>query len=597
MQLTTADWLVIVVYFAVNLCIGLYWYRRAGGSMQEYFVSGRDVPWWLAGTSMVATTFAADTPLLVTGLVFRYGIAGNWLWWAMALSGMLTVFFFARLWRRAGVLTDMEFVELRYAGRPAAFLRGFRALYLALPVNTIILGWVNLAMAKILEITLGIEKLHAVMFCLALTLVYTAMSGMWALLWTDLLQFVLAMIIVIVLAVSAVQAVGGMDALLTRVAAADAARGADTLALLPGSSSPWFLMFLVYLSVSWWASWYPGAEPGGGGYVAQRIFSAKNERHSLAATLWFNLAHYALRPWPWILTALAALVLYPGIQDPESAYVRVMVDHLPASLRGLMLAGFAAAYMSTVSTHINLGASYLINDVYRRFLRPQAAERHYVLASRLASVTVALLAAVATYFMTSIEWAWKFLISIGAGAGLVFMLRWFWWRINAWSEVAAMAASAVSSLFLQSRWAVPLVDWLRGFDPRLPAGPLDANDPHGFAWLMVLTTAFTTVAWVAATFLTPAEPETTLRAFYRRTRPAALGWRPIAVLEGAPSRQNLLRSAADWIAGCGLIYCALFGIGKLVLGQALAGAALLLAGVACAAFIFWDLQRRGWEEA
>lgn len=596
MQLTTLDWLVIVAYFAVNLGIGFYWYRRAGGSMQEYFVSGRDVPWWLAGTSMVATTFAADTPLLVTGMVFRYGIAGNWLWWAMALSGMLTVFFFARLWRRAGVLTDMEFVELRYAGRPAAFLRGFRALYLALPVNTIILGWVNLAMAKILEITLGIEKLHAVMFCLALTLAYTAMSGMWALLWTDLLQFVLKMGVVIALAVAAVQAVGGMDALIARVSAMDRARGTDTLALLPDSSASWFLMFLVYLSVSWWASWYPGAEPGGGGYVAQRIFAAKDERHSLAATLWFNLAHYALRPWPWILTALAALVLYPTAKDPEAAYVQVMVDHLPASLRGLMLAGFAAAYMSTVSTHINLGASYLMNDVYRRFLRPEADERHYVLVSRLASVVVAILAAVATYFMSSIEWAWKFLISIGAGAGLVAMLRWFWWRINAWSEVAAMSASAVSSLFLQSRMAAPLVEWLRRFDPQLPTGALDANHPHGFAWLMVLTTSFTTLVWVAATFLTPAEPEATLRAFYRRVRPAALGWAPIAALEPIPSRQNLLWSTADWIAGCAMIYCALFGIGTLILADATTGLLLILAAAACGAFIFWDLQRRGWEE-
>jgi Na+/proline symporter len=597
MQLTALDWLVIVAYFAVNLGIGLYWYRRAGGSMQEYFVSGGDVPWWLAGTSMVATTFAADTPLLVTGLVFRYGIAGNWLWWAMALSGMLTVFFFARLWRRAGVLTDMEFVELRYAGRPAAFLRCFRALYLALPVNTIILGWVNLAMAKILEITLGIEKLHAVMFCLALTLVYTAMSGMWALLWTDLLQFVLAMFIVIVLAIAAVNAVGGLDTLLIRVTEIDRARGSDTLTLFPDSSASWFLMFLVYLSVSWWASWYPGAEPGGGGYVAQRIFSAKDERHSLAATLWFNLAHYALRPWPWILTALAAVVLYPGTKDPEGAYVQMMVDHLPASLRGLMLAGFAAAYMSTVSTHINLGASYLMNDVYRRFLHKDAGERHYVLISRVASVVVALLAAGATYFMGSIEWAWKFLISIGAGAGLVFMLRWFWWRINAWSEVAAMTASAVSSLWLQSRFAAPLVEWLRGFDPQLPAGALDANHPHGFAWLMVLTTSFTTLAWVAATFLTPPEPEATLRAFYGRVRPAALGWWPIAALESVTTRQNLVWSAADWVAGCTLTYCALFGIGKLILADATTGLLLLLAALACGAFIFWDLQRRGWEEA
>ena len=595
MQLTTLDWIVIAAYFALNLGVGLYWYRRASGSMEDFFVSGRRAPWWLAGTSLVATTFAADTPLVVTGLVFRYGIAGNWLWWSMALSGILTVFFFARLWRRAGVLTDMELTELRYAGRPAAILRGFRALYLALPVNTIILGWVNLAMAKILEITLGIERLDAVMFCLTLTLLYTTVSGLWAVLWTDLLQFVLAMGVVIALAFSALEAVGGMEGLERRLTELDAARGMDSLAMAPGWESGWFLMFLVYLSVNWWASWYPGAEPGGGGYVAQRIFSAKDERHSLGATLWFNLAHYALRPWPWILTALAAVALYPDTSDPEGAYVRVMVDHLPPSLRGLLLAGFAAAYMSTVSTHINLGASYLVNDFYRRFVRRASPERHYVLASRVASVLVAVLAGVATYFMSSIEVAWKFLIAIGAGAGLVFMLRWFWWRINAWSEVAAMAAAGISSLFLQSPLAAGIVERLRTFDAQLPAGKLDAADAHGFAWLMVLTTAFTTVAWLAATFLTPPEPEEKLREFYRRVRPAALGWGPIAKLEPGGSSQSLLWSAADWVAGCGLVYSALFGIGKLIFGQVFAGATLLVVGAGCAGFIFWDLERRDWE--
>ncbi|HXE91475.1 MAG TPA: sodium:solute symporter family protein [Terriglobales bacterium] len=595
MQLSALDWAVIVGYFALNLGVGLWWYRRASGSTADYFVSGRRAPWWLAGTSLVATTFAADTPLVVTGLVFRYGIAGNWLWWGQALSGMLTVFFFARLWRRAGVLTDMEFAELRYAGRPAAFLRGFRALYFALPVNTIILGWVNLAMAKILEITLGVERLHAVMFCLALTMIYTTVSGLWAVLWTDLVQFALAMFVVIALAVAAVRAVGGVEALAARVAEMDAARGADSLGFLPGPESAWFAMFVVYLSVNWWASWYPGAEPGGGGYVAQRIFSAKDEKHSLAATLWFNLAHYALRPWPWILTALAAVVLYPQAKDPEAAYVRVMVDHLPASLRGLMLAGFAAAYMSTVSTHINLGASYLVNDFYRRFLRRGADERHYVLASRAASVLVALAAGVATYFMTSLEGAWKFLIALGAGAGPVFMLRWFWWRINAWSEVAAMSAAAVWSLVLQSRLATPLTAQLRDWDPQLPVGPLDPNHPHGFAWLMVLTVGFTTLAWVTVTFLTPPEPEGHLRAFYRRVRPASAGWRPIARLEGEASRQSLWWSAADWIAGCALVYGALFGVGRLLFGDRMGGAALLLTGAVAGAFIFWDLRRRGWE--
>jgi len=595
MQLSLADWLVVVAYFTINLGIGALYYRRASGSVSEYFISGRNVPWWLAGTSMVATTFGADTPLVVTGIIYRYGIAGNWLWWTMALSGMMTVFFFARLWRRAGVLTDMEFAELRYAGRPAAFLRGFRALYLALPVNTIIMGWVNLAMAKILELTLGVKRLSAVMFCLGMTVLYTAISGLWAVLWTDLLQFVLKMGMVIVLAVFAVRAVGGIHGLTSRLAAHDATTGSQSLAFVPDWTSGWFLMFLVYLSVNWWASWYPGAEPGGGGYIAQRIFSAKNEKHSLAATLWFNLAHYALRPWPWILTALVAVVLYPNLRDPEVGYIQVMIWHLPASLRGLMLAGFAAAYMSTIGTHINLGASYMINDFYRRFVKRDAGERHYVRASRLATIVVTLLAAVATYFMSSIEVAWKFLISIGAGAGLVFMLRWFWWRINAWSEISAMSAAGISSLLLQSRAATGLVEHLRSIDSRLPAGPLNASDPHGFAWLMILTTACTTVTWLVVTFITPPEPAAKLREFYQRVRPASVGWRAVIGFEQQPSKQSLLWSAADWIAGCALIYGSLFGIGYIIFGHPRTGIALLATAAACAAFIFWDLGRRGWD--
>jgi solute:Na+ symporter, SSS family len=594
MRLTWLDWLVIVVYFAINLAIGFYYYRRASGSVSEFFISGRNVPWWLAGTSMVATTFAADTPLVVTGMVYRNGIAGNWLWWNGALSGMLTVFFFARLWRRAGVLTDMELAELRYSGKPAAFLRGFRAIYLALPINTIIIGWVNLAMAKILELTLGISKLNAVMFCLAFTLLYTTISGLWAVLWTDLVQFILKMGMVIVLAVFAVIAVGGIDSLKLKLAAHDAVTGGQTLAFVPDWTSGFFITFLVYISVNWWASWYPGAEPGGGGYIAQRMFSAKNERHSLAATLWFNIANYALRPWPWILTALVAVVLIPNPSDVEGAYVQVMVDHLPASLRGLMLAGFAAAYMSTIGTQINLGASYLLNDVYRRFMAPTKTERHYVNASRLITVLVAVIAAIATYFMGSIQGAWKFLISIGAGAGLVFILRWFWWRINAWSEVSAMIAAGSASLFLQSRAATGIANALRSFDPALPLGPLDQNDPHGFAWLMIMTTAFTTVVWITVTLLTSPEPDSKLREFYERVRPARIGWRRFATGDGK-GEQSLLWATADWIAGCTMIYCSLFGIGHIILGSTWLGVGLLAIAGLCAGFIFWDLNRRGWE--
>ncbi len=595
MQLSWIDWVVVALYFAINLSIGVYYYRKASGSVGDFFISGRQVPWWLAGTSMVATTFGADTPLVVTGIVFQYGIAGNWLWWSMALSGMLTVFFFARLWRRAGVLTDMEFAELRYAGKPAAFLRGFRALYLALPVNTIIMGWVNLAMAKILELTLGIKKLDAVMLCLGLTVIYATISGLWAVLWTDMLQFVLKMSMVVALAVFAVRAVGGMGALKHALNAHLAPSGSSYIAFVPDWTSGWFIMFLVYLSINWWASWYPGAEPGGGGYVAQRMFSAKNEKHSLGATLWFNIAHYALRPWPWILTALVAVVMFPHIKDPETGYIRVMIQELPVSLRGLMLAGFAAAYMSTIGTHINLGASYLINDVYKRFLVHDKPEKHYVNASRVATILVTVISAIATYYMHSIQGAWKFLIAVGAGAGLVFILRWFWWRINAWSEVAAMSSAAVSSLFLQSRFADLVTNIVRRYDPKLPMGPLDATDPHGFAWLMILTTSFTTLSWITVTLLTKPEPEWKLREFYRKVRPSLAGWRHIAELEGGERPQSLKWNFLDWGAGCAMIYLSLFGIGKVIFGEWVLGIVMIAGAAAMLRFLFWDLDRRGWE--
>ncbi len=607
MQLTTLDWVVIAIYFAINLGIGFYYYRKASGSVGEFFVSGRSVPWWLAGTSMVATTFGADTPLVVTGFIYTYGIAGNWLWWSFALSGMLTVFFFARLWRRAGVITDMEFAEIRYAGKPAAFLRGFRALYLGLVINTIIMGWVNLAMVKILVITLGVSHLRALAITLAIAafiMVYTGASGLWSILWTDVVQFVLKMGVVTALAVFAVNAVGGIDSLKTKIAAHDAAlaNGTNTLAFTPDWTSGWFIMFLVFISLNWWASWYPGAEPGGGGYIAQRIFSAKNEKHSLGATLWFNIAHYAIRPWPWILTALVAVLLFPnpvnpttGKFDPEFGYMLVMIEHLPPYLRGLMLAGFAAAYMSTMATHINLGASYLMNDFYRRFVNKTASEGHYVTASRATTVFVTLLAAVVSFYMESIGGAWKFLLSIGAGAGLVFMLRWFWWRVNAWSEISAMVAAGLCSSILQTKVGMPVVTLLNSFDPKLPLVAMDASDPHGFAWLMIITTGFTTIVWLVVTFITRPEPVEKLKSFYDVVRPSAFGWGPIARESGFESKQSLLWATADWIAGCALIYFSLFGIGRLILGPATTGALYLLGAGLCVAFLYWDLNRRGWE--
>jgi solute:Na+ symporter, SSS family len=511
-QLTYLDWSVVALYFLFNLGVGLYYRSRAKSSVDEFFLSGRDVPWWLAGTSMVAATFAADTPLAVTGMVAVGGIAGNWLWWCFVASGMLTVFFYARLWRRSGVMTDIEFAEIRYSGKPAAFLRGFRALYLGIPINCIILGWVNKAMVDILSLVLGIgerQALWIVLGIIAVTAFISALSGLWGVLVTDVFQFVVKMGMVIALAVYAVRAVGGIEEMKRKLALVDAARAAShsgagsVLSFIPDLHSAWMplIAFLVYISLNWWATWYPGAEPGGGGYVAQRMLCARDEKHSLLATLWFNVAHYAVRPWPWILVALASLILFPGLPQPETGYVRVMILVLPPSLRGLMIAAFAAAYMSTIATQLNWGASYLVNDFYRRFIRRSAPQRHYVLMSRIATVFLTLVSAVVTSYLDSIAGAWKLLLVTGAGTGGVLLLRWYWWRINAWSEVSAMLSAFVVSLALQWGWH------------------FDTDKPEDFAWLMIITVSITTAVWLGVTLATAPESETTLLAFYRRTRP------------------------------------------------------------------------------
>ena len=581
MKLTVVDWAVIAAYFLFNLAIGFYYKARAGKNIGEFFLSGRNVPWWLAGTSMVATTFAADTPLVVTGLVARNGIAGNWLWWNFVASGMLTVFLFARLWRRSGVMTDVEFAEIRYSGKPAAFLRGFRALYLGIPINCIILGWVNLAMVKILTLTLGVTKSEAlwiVLGMIALTSCISALAGLWGVLVTDLFQFVLKMTMVIILAVAAVHAVGGISQM--KLQLTQIHRAGSALSFVPDLHSAWMPMitFLVYISVNWWAVWYPGAEPGGGGFVAQRMFCAKDERHSLLATLWFNIAHYALRPWPWILAGLASILLYPDLKDKESGYVLVMVDYLPPALRGLMLAGFAAAFMSTIGTNLNWGASYLVNDFYRRFVRKNAGERHYVAMSQVATVFLTIASAILTYFMGSIAGAWKLLIVTGAGTGTVLILRWYWWRINAWSEVSAMIAAFVVSLTLQL-----------GFG-------MDSDDPYGFAYIMLITVGITTVAWLAVTFSTAPEPTEKLVEFYRRVRPWAGGWAPVALqAPEIPPARDTAYNLLDWLCGCVLIYCWLFGIGKIILEDYATGFVLVAVGLAAGAVIYRDLSRRGWS--
>jgi len=589
LQLTYLDWAWIALYFAINAAIGFYYKSRAGANVSEFFLSGRNIPWWLAGTSMVATTFAADTPLAVTGMVARGGIAGNWLWWNFVASGMMTVFFYARLWRRSGVMTDIEFTEIRYSGKPAAFLRGFRALYLGIPINCIILGWVNLAMVKILMLVLGVTRLQALGIVIGLIVVtsfISTLSGLWGVLVTDLFQFAIKMGMVIVLAFAAVHAVGGMDALKLKLAAIDAAHGVSpggsgsVLSFIPDFNSPWMPMmtFFVYIGMNWWATWYPGAEPGGGGYIAQRMLCAKDEKNSLLATLWFNIAHFAIRPWPWIITALASLVLFPNLADPETGYIKVMIAYLPASLRGVMLAAFAAAYMSTIATQLNWGASYIVNDFYRRFIQPAASERHYVHVSQWATVLLTIISAIVTFYLSSIAGAWKWLLVIGAGTGPVLMLRWYWWRITAISEISAMIIASIISVILQTVYG------------------LDNDKPLDFAWIMIITVSVTTVGWIAVTLLTRPEPDDLLIRFYRRTRPSLNGWRRIAGLapDVHPS-QDGWRNALDWVCGCVLIYCSLFGSGKLILGDTMLGLGLLAAAAVAAAIIYWDLSSRGWS--
>jgi Na+/proline symporter len=591
MKLSSGDLLTIGLFFAINLGIGLYYARRGSKSLSEFFLSGRSVPWWLAGTSMVATTFAADTPLVVTKLVADNGIAGNWLWWSMAGSGILTVFFFAALWRRSGVLTDVEFIELRYSGKPAAALRGVRAVYQGLIINTIIMGWVNLAIAKIMLVVLGIPKWEAIVICLVLTALYVSIGGLWSVLVTDVLQFIVKMSMIIALAVAAVMAVGGIGELKVKLAVYDLhhhiAGGGSHLDFFPTSNAAYMplMTFLVYIAVAWWASSYPGSEPGGGGYIAQRIFSSKDEKNAIFATLFFNVAHYALRPWPWILVALASLILYPnGVLNPDTHridyelnYVKTMIDYLPVSLRGLMLAGFLSAYMSTIGTQLNLGASYMTNDLYRRFLRPNESQKHYVAFSRIATIGAMIIALVATMYMNSITDAWKYLITFTAGVGLVMILRWYWWRINAWTEISALLASGITATALQFVHVVA------------------PDDPNAVAINLLITVVVTTIVWIIVTFATRPEPMETLTTFYERVRPNPLGWGAVAASSVAKDERQLVVSALDWVAGCALVYFSLFGIGRMVLGQVGWGVLLLVLAAGCLAFILWDLRRRNWE--
>ena len=549
MVLTPLDWLILAGFLLLPVAVALSVAGRAREGLRQYFLAGRDLPWWLAGTSMVATTFAADTPLAVTGIVARDGVAGNWIWWSGALGSMLSVLFFARLWRRAGILTDVAFVEIRYHGRAARFLRGFRALYLGLPVNCMIIGWVNLAMAKILEVTLGWTRLTAVFAGLALTGGYVALSGLRGVVMTDLVQFGFAMAGALAVAFFALRApeVGGLAGLGEHLPESTFQMLPVVGASAPGTASTLSLSvtaFVAYLGVQWWASWYPGQEPGGGGYLAQRMMSARDERHATLATFWFTLAHYCLRPWPWIAAALAALILYPDIADREAGYALIIRDHLPAGWRGLVLGSLVAAFMSTMSTQLNWGASYLVHDVYARFVRPDAGVAHYVGAARAATLGIMVLSAGVTLYLDSVRQAWELILEAGAGVGLVLILRWYWWRINAWSEIAAMVAPLVGHLALARFTSIAF--------------------PESLLYLV----AWTTACWLVVTWLTPPEPDATLAAFYRRVRPGGPGWARVAARIGEPPPAPIRGQLVDWLAGLGLIYGALLGTGALVLPAA-----------------------------
>jgi solute:Na+ symporter, SSS family len=507
----------------------------------------------------------------------------------------MTVFLFARMWRRAEIITDVEFVELRYAGKPAAFLRGFRALYFGILMNCLIVGWVNLAMEKILGVVFGVTQLQAVWIIfviIAITSFYTFISGLWGVLWTDLIQFVLKMTMVTVLAYYALRAVGGMHMMLFKLQGVDAERHAaqggtgSILSFLPDIHSAWmpFTLFAAFVGLSWWANWYPGAEPGGGGYIAQRIFCAKDEKNSLFATLWFNIAQYAIRSWPWIITALASVILYPHLKDPEIGYIKVWVDYLPGAWSGLMLAAFAAAYMSTIATQLNWGSSYFINDFYRRFLVRDRDETHYVRMSKAATAFLAILGALVSLIMTSVAGAWELLLGIGAGTGAVYLLRWYWWRINAWSEVSAMTAAGLTTVLLKVKIHGDTLIHFSGTDPEV------------FAKSLLVTITVTTVVWLAVTFMTDPEPQAKLLEFYRRVRPTPTGWKRIAALApDVPPSNDGWYNLMDWGLGCLMVYMALFGVGKLLLGQAWLGVLMLAIGGLAAYAIYWDFSRRGWK--
>jgi Na+/proline symporter len=571
MNPTTLDWSIVAASIVICFIPALFYLRKGSANTAEFFTSGRAAPWWLIGVSMVATTFSTDTPNLVTNFVRTGGVASNWQWWAFLLTGMATVFFFARLWRRSGVLTDLEFYELRYSGRAATWVRGFRAIYLGLVFNCFIMATVNLAAAKIANIVLGWPMWQTLLICAMLNVVFATISGLWGVLVIDFIQFGVAMTGAFAVAYFALKqpAVGGLHGLMTHLPA-------RTISLLPDFND-WqatLTLFIIPLTVQWWSVWYPGAEPGGGSYIAQRMLAARTEADALGGTLLFNVAHYALRSWPWIVVALASIIIFPTLDSIRTTFPNVdprlvghdmaypaMLKFLPHGFLGLMLGAMEAAYRSTIMTHLNWGSSYLVHDFWRRFVRKDASERHYVFMGRLCTAMLMVLAALLTFVLDNAQHAFQLILSIGAGTGLLYLLRWFWWRINAWAEITAMAASFIVALgfFIAQR---------------------DGSSVSATTALLT-TIAVTTVVWLLTTWFGPATDRATLLAFYRKVRPAGPGWRSIRAEAGVgPSPDSLPQAFLAWICGCFMVYGALFGTGSLLYGHTRTGAFWIIVGVA-----------------
>ncbi|MCH7723031.1 MAG: Na+:solute symporter [Bacteroidetes bacterium] len=573
------DYLVVIAYFVFSLGIAIYYSRRAGKSTNEFFLSGRNLPWYLAGLSMVATTFAADTPLAVAELVAQNGIAGNWIWWNFAFGGILTVFFFARLWRRAGIMTEVEFAEIRYSGKSAKFLRGFRAVYLGLIMNVIIMGWVNKALATILVGLFDIseDQVYFYVFaCMLIVAFYSALSGLWGVVVTDAFQFVIAMTGSIILAIivansSVVGGIKGMQEKLPEFVFNFFPTITDVQSL-GGAFALTITSFLAYVGLMWWASWYPGAEPGGGGYVVQRMMSAKDEKHSLFATLFFQVAHYALRPWPWIIVGICALIIYPELSAGEKSmgYIYTMRDFLPIGLKGLLVAAFFAAYMSTIATQLNWGSSYIINDLYRRFINTKKDDKHYVFSSRVTTIVLMFVSIIVTLFITRISGAWEFIMECGAGVGLVLILRWFWWRINAWSEISAMIT--------------PFIVY-----------PILLGSGIKFPDTLIILVPATTIVWIVITFITKPTDNEILKLFYRKIHPGGFLWNKIAKqLPDVKGDQNFIKMLINWIFGVVLVYSMLFGIGSLIFGMYTEVTIAFVLAAISIVIIYKNLSSLGW---